>query len=161
MIENDGMEALKELMSISNIMDLKHPNIINLCGTIERSLQALTTPKINDSEVEEKETLKYFNSALNEYDDLVDTGKIKKNDFIYKMVLENSRLKGQLKSVKKKLGKEVAKNLQENEKLRKKLIWALGDCMLLNEQLLQPSVIDEFVYARELKKLKSIGVVPR
>ena len=54
MIENDGMEALKELMIISNIMDLKHPNIINLCGRIERSLQALNTPNVSDSEVEGK-----------------------------------------------------------------------------------------------------------
>ena len=52
MNENDGMEALKELMSISNIMDLKHPNIINLCGTIERSLQALTTPKFSEDDLE-------------------------------------------------------------------------------------------------------------
>ena len=57
----------------------------------------------------------------------------------------------------KQLKTKFQKMQQENEKLRKKLIWALGDCMLLNEQIPHPSASDEFVYARELKELKSIG----
>ena len=57
MKNNDGMEALKELMSISNIMDLKHPNLINLCGRIEKALQPIAT----NEEVEEVlERLEYI-----------------------------------------------------------------------------------------------------
>lgn len=68
--------------------------------------------ELDNKQVEEKETLKYLNKALNEYDRLVENGEIQKNSFTYEMVLENARLKGQLKEVKKTLGKEVAKNIQ-------------------------------------------------
>ena len=37
--ESDGLKALTELMGISNIMDLRHPNLITLVGRIERELR--------------------------------------------------------------------------------------------------------------------------
>ena len=43
---------------------------------------------------------------------------------------------------------------QEIVELKKTAIWALGDCMLLNEQLPHPSASDDFVYNKKLTELK-------
>ena len=41
-----GLDTLKELMSISNVMDLRHPNLINLFGKLERELTPPTAEQV-------------------------------------------------------------------------------------------------------------------
>ena len=121
----------------NDVLKIGHSDFIAF-NTIE---QALTTPKNSDSEVEVLFMLLEEDYMRQTYD------RFGVNETY------------QLKDDKdwKQLKTKFQKMQQENEKLRKKLIWALGDCMLLNEQIPHPSASDEFVYARELKELKSIG----
>jgi hypothetical protein len=75
---NEAQEIVNEIMSISNIMDLKHPNLITLFGRLEQSLSDYQK-RIKELEEERNQINEYKNDYYTKLNKIEEVYKLPDN----------------------------------------------------------------------------------